>query len=164
MALPEAARSSLAAALLEVAAARGDHAALVGDDRVALETHGGRLIAFPHPAIAGLIEQRGRGIVAVDHAPAAVIRLVVDLVPHPLPCRSACPIPRLVSRLLGVSVAWLVLPAAEGCAAQALQGAGVVAILAILRITEWFKRLANRGAMHKIARPRRQVEPWPGEP
>ena len=45
------------------AARRGslDFARLVGDDRVHLETAGGRLLVRPAPALAGIIEVRGAG-------------------------------------------------------------------------------------------------------
>ena len=75
-----AGKSSLALALIERAGLQGAFAALVGDDRVRVEVRHGRVVARPHPAIAGLVEIRGHGIVAVDHVPACVLRLVVDLV------------------------------------------------------------------------------------
>lgn len=74
-----AGKSALALALIEAAARSGQFARLVGDDRVALAAVNGRLVARPHPAIAGLVERRGAGIEAVAHEPAAAIALVVDL-------------------------------------------------------------------------------------
>ncbi|MEI2385432.1 HPr kinase/phosphatase C-terminal domain-containing protein [Breoghania sp. JC706] len=74
-------KSALGLALVGHARGAGHFAALVGDDRVALDVSGGRLVARVPPAIAGLIEQRGRGIRSVPYLPAAVVRLVVDLVP-----------------------------------------------------------------------------------
>jgi serine kinase of HPr protein (carbohydrate metabolism regulator) len=59
--------------------ARGDFARLVGDDRVSLQMRAGRLIARPHPAILGLIEARGLGLLRVPYEPACVLRAVVDL-------------------------------------------------------------------------------------
>lgn len=74
-------KSGLCLALLDRFFLEGRHARLVGDDRVRLEARNGRLIARPHPALAGLIEIRGHGIRRLAaHAPAAVLRLVVDLV------------------------------------------------------------------------------------
>ncbi len=75
-----AGKSSLALALIERATLQGTFAALVGDDRVRLSAVHGRVVARPHPAVAGRIEVRGHGIVAVDSVPACVLRLVVDLV------------------------------------------------------------------------------------
>ncbi|PTW62761.1 Hpr(Ser) kinase/phosphatase [Breoghania corrubedonensis] len=74
-------KSALGLSLVEHAQGAGHFAALVGDDRVALEVSGGRLVARVPPAIAGLIEQRGHGIRPMPYLPAAVVRLVVDLVP-----------------------------------------------------------------------------------
>ncbi|MCC3245982.1 HPr kinase/phosphatase C-terminal domain-containing protein [Methylocystis sp. WRRC1] len=74
-----AGKSALTLALIAQAQARGDFARLVGDDRVAIEALGGRLIARPHPAIRGLIEARGEGLLEIPHEPACVIHAVVDL-------------------------------------------------------------------------------------
>ncbi|WP_082494449.1 MULTISPECIES: hypothetical protein [unclassified Methylobacterium] len=73
-------KTALALALLDRAAMGGIHAGLVGDDRIRLERHHGRLVAGPHPDLAGLAEVRGHGIrrLAATHD-AAVVRLVVDL-------------------------------------------------------------------------------------
>ncbi|WP_321343274.1 HPr kinase/phosphatase C-terminal domain-containing protein [Breoghania sp.] len=74
-------KSALALALVEHAQDAGLHAALVGDDRVSLGVSGGRLVARVPASIAGLIEQRGHGIRALPYLSAAVVGLVVDLVP-----------------------------------------------------------------------------------
>lgn len=67
-------KSLLAASLL----LRGG--VLVGDDRLRIEAREGRLHAAPVPPLEGLIEIRGRGIVAVAHEPSAPIGGVVDIV------------------------------------------------------------------------------------
>jgi HPr kinase/phosphorylase len=75
-----AGKSRLALGL--IAAARGGYlrfARLIGDDRVHLETTGGRLLVRPAPALAGLIELRGAGIRKLDYEPAGVVGLVIDL-------------------------------------------------------------------------------------
>lgn len=54
-------------------------AILVGDDRVRLDTGGGKLLVRPPQELAGLIEIRGLGIRRIDHADEAVVGLVVDL-------------------------------------------------------------------------------------
>lgn len=78
---PGSGKSSLCLALLDRAGLEGRHARLVGDDRIRLEAHHGRLVARPHPALMGLIEIRGHGLRRlVAHAEAAVLRLVVDLI------------------------------------------------------------------------------------
>ena len=74
-------KSSLAAALLRQAGLRGWFGRLVGDDRVGLTVAAGRLVARPHPALAGLLERRGTGLVSLDHEPACVVHLVVRLLP-----------------------------------------------------------------------------------
>jgi HPr kinase/phosphorylase len=72
-------KSRLALELIAEAGRRGLFARLVGDDRVALAAHAGRLIARFHPTIAGQIESRGEGIVKLSYEGAVVIRLLIDL-------------------------------------------------------------------------------------
>ncbi|QRE73400.1 HPr kinase/phosphorylase [Methylobacterium aquaticum] len=73
-------KSTLVRDLIGLGAISGVFAALVGDDRVALTQRHGRLVAAPHPALAGLLEIRGLGLQPVDAAvPSAILRLVVDL-------------------------------------------------------------------------------------
>ena len=74
-------KSLLAQMLLAEARTRRHFAALIGDDRVQLIAGSFGLIAAGAPAIAGLVELRGRGIQRHLHEPQALIRLVVDLVP-----------------------------------------------------------------------------------
>ena len=75
-----AGKARLALELIEAArAARLRFARLVGDDRVQLESIGGRLLVRPAPTLAGLIELRGAGILRLDYEPAAVVGLIVDL-------------------------------------------------------------------------------------
>ena len=106
-----AGKSSLCLALLDEADRAGLHARLVGDDRICLARHHGRIVARPHPALAGLIEIRGAGIRRLAHsAEAAVIRLVVDLVDER---------PRLpgdgpnTTGILGLDLAYLILERAQ---------------------------------------------------
>jgi serine kinase of HPr protein (carbohydrate metabolism regulator) len=75
-----AGKTSLAFALVEAARRSGVYAAFIADDRVALSCANGRLVARCPETILGLAERRGHGIEDVDHVPAAVIRLVADLV------------------------------------------------------------------------------------
>ncbi len=75
-----AGKSRLAFELIEAARLRlVRFARLVGDDRVYVEAAGGRLLVRPAPALAGLIEVRGVGILRLAHEPCAVVGLVVDL-------------------------------------------------------------------------------------
>jgi serine kinase of HPr protein (carbohydrate metabolism regulator) len=73
-------KSRLAHALLE-AAGTGALAfgRLVGDDRVHVEAAHGRLLVRPAPALAGLIEIRGLGLLRLPFEPVAVVGLIVDL-------------------------------------------------------------------------------------
>lgn len=72
-------KSRLAREVIEGAAEGGRFSRLVADDRVALCCRGGRLIARPAPSLAGILEIRGVGLVQVPYEPAALIRLVVDI-------------------------------------------------------------------------------------
>jgi serine kinase of HPr protein (carbohydrate metabolism regulator) len=54
-------------------------ARLIGDDRVHLESAGGRLLVRPADALAGLLEVRGVGLLRFAYEPCAVVGLVVDL-------------------------------------------------------------------------------------
>jgi HPr kinase/phosphorylase len=75
-----AGKSRLALALIESARTGTlPFARLVGDDRVHVEPANGRLLVRPAEVLAGLIEVRGVGIRRLDHEPAAVVGLVVDL-------------------------------------------------------------------------------------
>ncbi|MCU0883503.1 MAG: HPr kinase/phosphatase C-terminal domain-containing protein [Beijerinckiaceae bacterium] len=71
-------KTTLCLALLEQAKAGGRFARLVADDRTELRACHGRLLASAVPAIAGLIERRGLGLVPASHEAAARVRLVVD--------------------------------------------------------------------------------------
>jgi hypothetical protein len=63
------------------AAAQGalPFARLVGDDRVYVETHSGRLLVRPAEQLAGLLEVRGLGIRRLPYELVAAVGLVVDL-------------------------------------------------------------------------------------
>jgi HPr kinase/phosphorylase len=75
-----AGKSRLAQALIEAARmGRLPFARLVADDRVRLTPAGGRLLASPAAALAGLIEMRGIGIIRTAYEPCAVVGIVVDL-------------------------------------------------------------------------------------
>ncbi len=67
-------KSMLAHALIE----RG--ARFIADDRVCLAACHGRIVASVPASIAGLIELRGRGLMAMPYERVGVIRLVADIV------------------------------------------------------------------------------------
>lgn len=75
-----AGKSLLALELMEREALRGRPAWLVADDRIDLERVGTGLLMHAPPAIAGLVELRGRGIVSRPFVATAPLTLVVDLV------------------------------------------------------------------------------------
>jgi serine kinase of HPr protein (carbohydrate metabolism regulator) len=95
-------------------------ATLVADDQVALQARDGALWAAPPPALAGLLEVRGLGIVRLPHAPAA-LALLVDLVP----AMERLPAPRRET-LLGVALPVLAVAPFHASAA-ALVGLAVAA-------------------------------------
>ena len=110
---PGTGKSELAAQLVVEATRRGHFARLVGDDRILMAKAGGRILLRPHPGIAGLIEKRWEGIVAVACEPAVILRCVVDLEDSstPLPARLPEDVElRMVWR--EISVRRLVFPAA----------------------------------------------------
>ncbi|MGH6953596.1 MAG: HPr kinase/phosphorylase [Alphaproteobacteria bacterium] len=89
-------------------------ARLVADDRCVLKRERGRIMLSVPPAIAGLLEVRGVGVVAVALTGTARLGLVVDLVADGrvarLPGRARC-------RYLGVPLARLALAPFEASAA-----------------------------------------------
>lgn len=72
-------KSALTLALISRYQSQGEFARLVGDDRVRVEALNGRLVARPHPAIAGVIEIRGHGLSRIGYEPACVLHAIVDL-------------------------------------------------------------------------------------
>jgi HPr kinase/phosphorylase len=75
-------KSGLALALLALGRARRLFASLIGDDRVWIRMENRQILARGAPAILGLIERRGFGIVETPTEPCAIVRLVVDLLPQ----------------------------------------------------------------------------------
>lgn len=75
-------KTTLALELVAAAAARGVFARLVSDDQVMLAVLNDRLIAHAPRPIAGLVEARGHGPAPVPFLPAAVIDLMIRLVPE----------------------------------------------------------------------------------
>ena len=73
-------KTRLVLALVEAARREGRFARLVADDRTLVCAYGDRVVARPHPTLAGLVERRGLGIVPVEHEPACLLGLVVDLI------------------------------------------------------------------------------------
>jgi len=82
---PGAGKSTLALELIEMpGSGLADamlHARLISDDQTDLTTDGGRIWCSAPPALAGLLEVRGLGIVKVPAAGPTALKLIVDLVP-----------------------------------------------------------------------------------
>jgi len=75
-----AGKSLLALELLDQYALREQNGFLVSDYRLDLTVSNGAIIMHAPPAIAGLVELRGRGIVSRPFLEQAPLHLVVDLV------------------------------------------------------------------------------------
>lgn len=105
-----AGKSLLALALLERWALRGLAAGLVSDDRVILEIVDGAIVMAAPQALAGLIELRGRGIIAGPDQGPARLDLVIDLVAElvRMPEESA-----FTTTILGVTLAAAPVPAGQ---------------------------------------------------
>ncbi|MDE0056965.1 MAG: HPr kinase/phosphatase C-terminal domain-containing protein [Defluviicoccus sp.] len=89
-------------------------ATLVADDQVDIRAAAGRLEASPPPALAGKIELRGLGILAVDWQRSAPLRLAVELLTDRPPERLPAPAER---RFEGVALPLIRLAPFEASAA-----------------------------------------------
>ncbi len=93
-------------------------AGLVADDQTALRRSAGEVVMSAPPAISGLIEARGVGLLRLPRRAECCLRLVVDLVSadeiERLPERRACDI-------LGVSIPLIALTAFEASAPAKLR-------------------------------------------
>ena len=107
-----AGKSRLALGLIDAVGTGGlRFARLIADDRVILEAAHGRLVVRAPPPIAGLVEERGRGILACAYEDLAVVGLIVDLA-----AADAARMPEgraLETVVEGVTVSRL--PVASGC-------------------------------------------------
>lgn len=113
---PGTGKSMLAHALI----ARG--ARLIADDRVWLSARSGRVIAGVPAAIAGLMELRGRGLVAVPHERFGVIHLVADFVAEEELDRMP-DAPQLSTALLDITLPRQPIPAASERALPLIEAA-----------------------------------------
>ena len=76
----KAGKSTLALHLIAASEA-GCPILLIGDDRLLVSRRGREVIVAPHPRIAGLIEKRGDGILAMAYRAQAVVGAIVGLGP-----------------------------------------------------------------------------------
>lgn len=93
-------------------------AALVADDRVALRRDGAAVVASPPPALAGLVEARGFGLLRLPHQAEAALAMALDL---DTACSARLP-PRRMIEVLGVAIPLLTRP-------ESLRSAAVLAVL-----------------------------------
>lgn len=122
-----AGKTTLALTLIDQATARGTFACLIGDDRVSLQSSGGRLVARPHPAIAGKIEKRWEGVEMAQYEPAGVIHAVVDIVDKSPQTLARLPDEADRRVFLGeIAVPRLTLPESIGPAAQTVRIFGLL--------------------------------------
>ena len=112
-------KTTLALTLIRHREALGRFARLVGDDQLLVEARGARLIASCPPAIAGAAEVYGIGPRRMGFAAAAVIDLVIRLVPAPVAPRFQEP--------LSETIAGLALPRLDLAERNASAGALAVA-------------------------------------
>jgi hypothetical protein len=74
----KAGKSTLALQLIAASEA-GCPIVLIGDDRLLVSRRDREVIVAPHPRIAGLIEKRGDGILAMAYCAQAVVGAIVSL-------------------------------------------------------------------------------------
>jgi len=88
---------------------------LVADDRAHVESHSGRLLVRPAPALAGMIEVHGLGIRRIEFEAVAVVGLIVDLAAedggrHPEPKAATAQIAGITLPRLAVAAGMAALP------------------------------------------------------
>ena len=90
---------------------------LVADDRVIVAAHHGHLVATVPPAIAGLLEIRGHGIVSRPYVSPVLIGLVVSLRP-PGDCPRLPEPDAATTNLAGIALPLLTLPIGDPAGAE----------------------------------------------
>ena len=146
-------KSALALALIARASSAGAFCALIGDDRVFVRKAHGRLIASGAGNMAGVIERRMAGLIQVQHEPAAIVRLAVEL------CERGGRWPRMPdddedSLTVGeVGLPRLALDSALGVCDQALVVEERLAALARENAVRSGISLEHCAAVHKNGRP-----------
>ncbi len=147
-------KSALALALMARATGAGAFCALIGDDRVFVRKAGDRLIAWGAANMAGVIERRMAGLLAVRHEPAAIVRLAVEL------CERGRPWPRMPDDDdEGLVVGEVALPrlALDSALSVCDQGLAVEERLAVLTAEKPARlgiSLEHCAAVHKNGRPK----------
>jgi HPr kinase/phosphorylase len=145
-------KSALALALMARASSQGAFSALIGDDRIFVSKAHGRLIARGASNMAGVIERRTAGLLAVRHEPATVVRLAVEL------CERERRWPRMPDDDKGLAVGEVTLPrlaldSGQSACDQALVVDERLAALAAESSTVLGISLEHCAAVHKNGRP-----------
>jgi serine kinase of HPr protein (carbohydrate metabolism regulator) len=145
-------KSALALALMARASSAGAFSALIGDDRIYVRQAEGRLVASGAANMAGIIERRMAGLIAVRHEPAAIMRLAVEL------RERGGQWPRMPDDHVGVTVGEVRLPRLplDPCLSVCDQALAVEERLAVLaRETAGRVRISleHCAAVHKNERP-----------
>jgi serine kinase of HPr protein (carbohydrate metabolism regulator) len=101
-------KSRLALDLITYAQQQDDQAFLIADDQTFIEFRSGQLIAHCPPSIAGLIEDRGVGILNVAHVSTGSIDCMISLVP-----------PMDVKKPASIEICGMIIPLIYAPASQA---------------------------------------------
>jgi HPr kinase/phosphorylase len=145
-------KSTLALALLAHASAIGAFSALIGDDRIFVRKAHGRVIARGAANMAGVIERRSAGLIAVRHEAAAVLLLAVEL------CERGRRWPRMPNDegfiVGGVTLPRLALDSTLSVCDQVLAIEERVAALTAESPTRLGISLEHCAAVHKNGRPK----------
>ena len=145
-------KSALALALMARASAAGAFGALIGDDRIFVRRADGRLIAWGAANMAGVIERRMAGLIVVQHEPAAIVRLAVEL------CERGRQWPRMPEdhdclMIDGVRLPRLALDSSLSVCDQALAVEERLAVLTAETAAKLGILLEHCAAVHKNGRP-----------
>jgi HPr kinase/phosphorylase len=145
-------KSALALALMARATGAGAFSALIGDDRIYVREAQGRLVASGAANMAGIIERRMAGLIAVRHEPAAIVRLTVEL------CERGRHWPRMPDERDGVTIGGVRLPrlALDSGLSVCDQAVSVEERLVVLRAENQGRlriSLEHCAAVHKNERP-----------
>ena len=145
-------KSALALALMARASGAGAFGALIGDDRIFVRRADGRLIARGAANMAGVIERRKAGLIVVQHEPAAIVRLAVEL------CERGRQWPRMPEdhdclMIGGVRLPRLALDSSLSVCDQALAVEEQLAVLAAGTAAKLGILLEHCAAVHKNGRP-----------
>jgi HPr kinase/phosphorylase len=146
-------KSALALALLARASDAGLFGALIGDDRIYVRKAAQRrLVATGVAKMAGMIERRMAGLIAVRHEPAAIVRLAVELTERGRQW------PRMPDDYDGMTIGGVRLPrlaldSGLGVCDQALAVEERLAVLAANKPGRIRISLEHCAAVHKNGRP-----------